>query len=106
MTVATLMHAVTIEPIRSHLAWTFNQVLPGSFKRVKGEYAHHNYPVLGPPPMRCKRGLPRQGAGLQGPFFYLVVNAQGQVRYVGKSKEKHVLKRCIRPSVGGPASYY
>jgi hypothetical protein len=31
--------------LRTYTAWRFDGVLPGSFKRNKAQFAHHDYPV-------------------------------------------------------------
>ena len=96
----------TINHIPTYLAWSFAQVLPGTFKRNRPEFLHHDYPILAPLPVQGAKQRPVEGDGLQGPFIYFVLNVDGLVQYVGTSKEEHVLKRWIRPGNGGPARYY
>lgn len=92
--------------LKTHVAWRFDAVLPGTFRRRKADFAHLEYPVLGPlPSAGCKTG-PRESASSPGPFVYFVVDDQEHVRYIGKSLEAHVLHRWMRPGVGGPANYY
>jgi hypothetical protein len=95
-----------IDILSTALAWEFTQLLPGSFRRNKADFAHHEYPILAPLPTHAARTLPKECAAMGGPFLYFVVDDTGAVCYVGKSEEKTVLKRWIRPGVGGPASHY
>lgn len=97
---------LTINHIPTYLAWSFAKILPGTFKRNRQEFMHHDYPILAPLPVNGTKQRPVEGDGLHGPFIYFVLNAEGHVQYVGKSKEEHVLKRWIRPGNGGPAKYY
>lgn len=90
----------------THLAWRFEHVLPGSFRRNKQDYADIDFPILGPLPVHQAATEPLEGKGLAGPFIYFVLDGHGQVHYVGKSKEKTVIKRWVRPGLGGPASHY
>ena len=41
-----------------------------------------------------------------GPFVYFVLDRKLDVCYVGKSQEKNVIKRWVRPGLGGPATHY
>jgi hypothetical protein len=100
------MQKLTIEQIPTHLGWSFTHLLPGTFKRNRAEFMHHDYPILAPLPIRGRAEQPLEGALVQGPFIYFVLNEFGQVFYVGKSQEKQVLKRWIRPGNGGPAKHY
>lgn len=96
----------SLNNIPSQLAWTFTHVLPGNFRRNKAQFAHHEYPILAPLPPAGPSTPPVEGAGETGPFLYFVVDAAGRVCYVGKCKEKTVIKRWVRPGVGGPAKHY
>jgi hypothetical protein len=88
------------------LAWEFTHLLPGAFRRNKAAYAHHQYPILAPLPTRAASTSLLEGEEESGPFLYFVVDDRGSCQYVGKSKEKTVLKRWIRPGNGGPATHY
>lgn len=92
--------------LRTYTAWRFDGVLPGSFKRNKAQFAHHDYPVLGPLPTAGRNTPAQERAMSAGPFLYFVCDSQERVRYVGKSLEQHVLQRWIRPGLGGPAKHY
>lgn len=41
-----------------------------------------------------------------GPFIYFVLNNKEQICYIGKSLERNVIVRWVRPGIGGPASHY
>jgi hypothetical protein len=97
---------LNIDQIPTFLGWSFISVLPGTFKRNRAEFMHHDYPILAPLPANGTRQRPLQGDSIAGPFIYLVQNDQRKIFYVGKSLEENVLKRWIRPGSGGPASYY
>lgn len=86
--------------IQTSLAWRFTQLLPGTFKRNKAAFAHHDYPIIGPLPLHGSRTRPAEGSS-SGPYIYIVVDDQGSVCYVGKSQEESVLKRWIRPATDG-----
>ena len=92
--------------VQTYLAWTFTHVLQGSFKRDKKDIAHHEYPILAPLPILNGRTKALEGHGIKGPFIYFVVDQDGQVCYIGKSKEATVIKRWVRPGVGGPVTHY
>src|ERR1035437_4230988 len=92
--------------IKTHLAWTFTNVLPGTFKRNRPEQAHLDFPILAPLPNLATKTRPLEECGSIGPFIYFVTDGAGRVRYVGKSKETSVIKRWVRPGVGGPAKHY
>lgn len=92
--------------IKTHLAWTFDEVLPGSFKRKKVIFAHHDYPILAPLPVQKRRTRQIEECGKPGPFIYFVVDREGTVCYVGKSQEPQVIDRWMRPGIGGPTDYY
>lgn len=94
------------QPFPTYLAWSFTGVLDGTFKRLKQEYEHHDYPILTPLPVQGTRQIPLEGSDLAGPFIYFLVDQAGEVHYVGKSKEKNVLMRWCRPGYGGPARRY
>jgi hypothetical protein len=99
------MARIPIE-IETHLAWQFEAVLRGQFRRDKVDYADIDFPILAPLPDRKTKTAPREGAAVIGPFVYFVVDRDSNVRYVGKSKEKTVVKRWVRPGIGGPTTHY
>jgi hypothetical protein len=90
----------------THLAWTFESVLPGSFRRNKQAFAGIDFPILAPLPSGNTATEPVEGANEVGPFVYFVSDRLGEVHYVGKSKEKTVIRRWVRPGTGGPATHY
>lgn len=95
-----------LQDIPTSLAWTFTHLLPGTFKRNRPEFAHHDYPIVAPLPAKKNQTQPLQGASEAGPFIYFVTDAGGKLCYVGKSKEENVLRRWIRPGNGGPTTHY
>lgn len=92
--------------IKTYLAWTFKEVLPGTFRRNKAIFAHLNYPILAPLPSLKSKTRPIEECRFGGPFIYFVLDGVGRICYIGKSKEPNVIKRWVRPGVGGPASHY
>lgn len=92
--------------LKTYVAWRFDRVLPGAFRRNKAQFAHHEYPILAPLPTAARNTPALQRSRLGGPYLYFVCDAQERVRYVGKSKEDQVLQRWIRPGMGGPAKHY
>lgn len=92
--------------LRTYVAWRFDRVLSGTFRRNKADFAHHLYPVLGPLPTAARNTPALQTSRQAGPYLYFVCDDQAQVLYVGKSLEKQVLQRWIRPGTGGPANHY
>lgn len=92
--------------IRTYLAWTFETILPGTFKRNKAQFAHHDYPILAPLPTQKASTRPIENCPESGPYIYFVTDGAGRVCYVGKSKESSVVKRWVRPGIGGPSSHY
>ena len=94
------------DDIHTHLAWRFETVLPGVFRRNKADYAHIEFPILAPLPERKASTLPLEGIDVRGPFIYFVVEQSSDVRYVGKSKERNVIKRWVRPGIDGPSTHY
>ena len=92
--------------LTTYLAWSFTGVLPGSFKRNKKQFAHLDYPILAPLPTLKTKTLPIEDCGTTGPFIYFVLDSKRRVCYVGKSKEANVIKRWVRPGIGGPVSHY
>ena len=92
--------------IVTHLAWRFDSVLSGSFRRNKQDYADIDFPILCPLPTMKATTPPLEGAALAGPFLYFVLDRRNHVHYVGKSKEKTVIKRWLRPGLGGPTTHY
>jgi hypothetical protein len=105
-TTSDLPMATIPDDISTHLAWQFESVLPGHFRRNKEDYAHIAFPILSPLPPHNSATKPLEGATLTGPFIYFVLNRRGEVCYVGKSKERTVIKRWVRPGSGGPATHY
>lgn len=92
--------------LHSYLAWRFDAVLPGSFRRNKADFAHHKYPILSPMPKAGRHTAPLETSASGGPYVYFVCDSGGVVHYVGKSLEVHVFYRWVRPGVGGPAKHY
>lgn len=92
--------------LRAYIAWKFDRVLPGTFRRNKAQFAHHEYPIVGPLPTHGRNTPALESSHSSGPYLYFVCDDQGLVHYVGKSKEDQVLQRWIRPGIGGPANHY
>lgn len=92
--------------LRTYIAWKFDRVLPGTFRRNKAQFAHHAYPIVGPLPTRGRNTPALESSHSRGPYLYFVCDDQGLVHYVGKSQEDQVLQRWVRPGVGGPAKHY
>ena len=92
--------------IASHLAWQFESVIPGFFRRDKKDFADIEFPILAPLPDQKAATASHEGMAVVGPFVYFVVDCNSDVRYVGKSKEKTVIKRWVRPGIGGPTTHY
>lgn len=100
------MEMTTLKDIPTALAWTFSSVLPGTFQRNKQDFAGIDFPILAPLPAQGSRTEPVERHLGDGPYVYFVSDAAGRICYVGKCLEKTVLKRWIRPGLGGPASHY
>jgi hypothetical protein len=83
------------DDIATRLAWRFESLLTGTFKRNK--YRHHDYPKLAPVPSHRAATRPIEDTDECGPWIYFVIDGKGRVRYVGKSEERCVLQRWIRP---------
>jgi len=92
--------------VATYHAWSFTEVIPGTFKRNKKIFRHHDYPIIGPLPSSGPKTPPLEGAGIKGPFIYLVLNKRGKICYIGKSQEKNLISRWVRPGEGGPVSHY
>jgi hypothetical protein len=92
--------------IKTYLAWTFTELLPGTFKRNKKQFARLNYPILAPLPIMKSKTRPLEECGSEGPFIYFVLDGVERLCYLGKSEELTVIKRWVRPGIGGPASHY
>lgn len=92
--------------ITTRLAWQFFELLPGSFKRNKAQFAHHDYPIIAPLPTMGPSTRPLEECAEPGPFIYFVLNRNGVVCYVGKSQEKCVLQRWIRPDNSATKKHY
>jgi hypothetical protein len=91
---------------KTFLAWTFTEILPGTFTRKKADFAHHRYPILAPLPSLGRATQPVEECDAAGPFIYFVLDGRGTICYVGKSQESNVIARWVRPGVGGPSSHY
>lgn len=92
--------------LKTYRAWKFDHLLPGTFRRNKAEFAHHEYPILGPLPTEGRRTCALERSPNTGPYIYFVCDAKEMVRYVGKSLEEQVIHRWVRPGVGGPSKHY
>ncbi len=92
--------------LKTYLAWKFDAVLQGTFRRNKADFAHHNYPIVAPLPTAGRHTPALERSVKAGPYVYFVCDASGDVRYVGKSLEDQVIQRWVRPGVGGPAKHY
>lgn len=92
--------------IKTYLAWTFTELLSGTFKRNKKQFAHLNYPILAPLPIMKSKTRPIEECGSEGPFIYFLLDGAERLCYLGKSEEANVIKRWVRPGVGGLASHY
>ena len=91
---------------KTYLAWEFSSVIPGTFKRNKKQFSHLDYPILAPLPTNAAKTKPIEQCPAEGPFIYFVHDGAGKLCYIGKSKEKCVIKRWVRPGIGGPSEYY
>ena len=92
--------------LKTYLAWNFETVLTGTFRRNKADFAHHQYPILAPLPSDG-RNTPAIEKSIQGgPCLYFVCDDRQHVCYVGMSKEDQVIHRWVRPGIGGPAKHY
>lgn len=94
------------EDINTHLAWCFEEILPSRFRRSKIDFAHTDFPILAPLPPAPRQRRPIEGGDQPAPFIYFVLNASGDVCYVGMTLKAPFLSRWIRPGLGGPASHY
>lgn len=92
--------------IKTYIAWKFTDILPGTFKRNKVKYSHHNYPILSPLPLLKGKTRPIEECSTNGPYIYFVLNGNESICYIGKSEENCVIKRWVRPGIGGPSSHY
>lgn len=97
---------VHLKDIPTSLAWSFTHLIPGTFKRNKKQFAHLDYPILAPLPTAKTMTQPLEPISGAGPFIYFVIDASSTLCYVGKSQEESVLKRWIRPGLGGPTTHY
>ncbi len=100
------MPSILPAELKTYLAWRFESVLPGSFRRKKADFAHHEYPILAPLPTSGRHTPALEPSALGGPYVYFICDSTGAVRYVGKSLEDQVIQRWVRPGVGGPAKHY
>lgn len=100
------VHTTSDLATKTYLAWQFSNVIPGTFKRNKKQFAHLNYPILAPLPTNAAKTKPIEQCPADGPFIYFVHDGAGRLCYIGKSKEKSVIKRWVRPGIGGPSEYY
>ncbi|WP_137917048.1 GIY-YIG nuclease family protein [Hydrogenophaga sp. 2FB] len=92
--------------LKTYVAWRFNAVLPGTFRRAKKAFEHLAYPILSPLPDAGSKTCSVERSLHGGPYVYFVCDDADRVRYVGKSLEKDVIARWTRPGIGGPAAYY
>lgn len=92
--------------LKTHLAWQFDYVTPGTFQRNKKDYYGIDFPIICPLPSHGSKTPPLEGEGVSGPFIYFVIDRNLDVHYVGKSKEKTVVKRWVRPDNGSIPTYY
>lgn len=92
--------------LKTFVAWRFDSVLDGTFKRNKADFAHHDYPIIAPLPTAGRKTLPIESSSGSGPYIYFVCDDVGAVQYVGKSMEDQIIHRWVRPGVGGPAKHY
>lgn len=90
----------------AYVAWRFESVLPGTFRRDKKDYKDIDFPILAPLPIRKAATEPLEGTNINGPFIYFIEDRDEDVCYIGKSKERTVIKRWVRPGLGGPVSHY
>jgi hypothetical protein len=79
------------------MAWEFNAVLPRYFERNRPEWVGYKIPVIAPLPEAGSSTAPMFGSHLKGPFIYAVCDNEGHVLYIGKSREKRLTNRWIRP---------
>lgn len=86
--------------------WTFTHILPGTFKRNKAKFAHHDYPILAPLPTNKAKTKPIEELTENGPFLYFVMDSLMNLCYLGKTQDKSVIKRWVRPGNGGPSTHY
>lgn len=100
------MHSISNLATKTYLAWQFSNVIPGTFKRNRPEFAHLDFPILSPLPTHAAKTKPIEQCPDSGPFIYFVHDGDGRVCYVGKSAEKCVIKRWVRPGNGGPSTHY
>lgn len=89
--------------IKTYLAWTFDGLMEGTFKRNK--YVHHDYPIVTPLPTLGRKTKPLKECEYPGPYIYFVLDRVGNVCYVGKTLET-VIHRWVRPGNGGPVAEY
>jgi hypothetical protein len=94
-----------------YLAWTFTEVLPGTFQRDRKECVGKEFKIIGPlPKMRGKSPpLPIEGAHLDRPYIYFLFDARGTIAYVGKAvgdNLKTPLGRWVRPNKAHTAHFW
>ncbi len=100
------MHTESNLEKTTYLAWQFSKIIPGTFKRNKKQFAHLDYPILAPLPTNAAKTKPLEQCPAEGPFIYFVHDGTGRLCYIGKSKEQCVIKRWVRPGIGGPSEHY
>lgn len=83
--------------IKTYHAWTFSEILPGTFKRNKAVFAHLDYPIIAPLPTLKAKTQPIELSNFGGPFIYFVLDRNGCICYIGKTEEATVIKRWVRP---------
>ena len=79
------------------LAWEFTDILPGDFERARDAVAGKKFPILGPRPSDGSSTQPLENKSAKGPFIYAIYSSTGQIKYIGKTNEKTVLCRWVRP---------
>jgi hypothetical protein len=79
------------------LAWKFSEILPGNFERDRKSVIGRKFPIIAPLPKTGSATLPLENSFASAPFLYFVYSSKCQIKYIGKSTEKNVLERWIRP---------
>lgn len=90
-----------IPSFQTYLAWEFTHLEPGTFKRNKADFAHHDYPILAPQPSQGRHTDPLEISESGGPFIYFVHDGTDRLCYVGKCDEASVVHRWVRPATNG-----
>ena len=87
-------------------AWEFKEVLPGHFERNRPNWIGYKLPIIAPLPDAGAATKPQVGANKKGPFIYGICDENGQVLYIGKSRETWVTGRWIRPDRHSKKHYW